>query len=412
MRKFNRHWVLGFKYPYPVKRGIFKELKESISSRFIVQIIGLRRTGKTVLMLQLINSLIEDGVDPLKILYFTFDEEITKLDDLLNEFDKITDLRKNKVYVFLDEIQKLPNFESQIKIYYDIYPNIKFFISGSTSLFLKKKSRESLVGRVKSFFVGPLTFKEYLIFLRKDYILDNPTAFFPDIRKEFEKYIFSQFIEAIFINSVEEKKEYYKSILKKITFEDIPLIFPVDYPELLHRIVKIVGSRPGILVDYKSLANDLNISNKTLSSYIQYLTESFLVRKVYNFSPNLLTSEKKLKKFYLASPSLSWAVGDTLDMGSLVENTVLSVKNFKYFWRDAYKHEVDFVDVKEEEKKIIPVEVKYKDNIKPADLKGLKSFAKKFGISKGVILAKMREVEIIHLDGLEIVVKPVFFELK
>ena len=145
MRKFNRHWELGFKYPYPVKRSIFKELKKSISSRFIVQIIGLRRTGKTVLMLQLINSLIEDGVDPLKILYFTFDEEITKLDDLLNEFDKITDFRKNKVYVFLDEIQKLPNFESQIKIYYDLYPNIKFFISGSMSLFLKKKSRESLV---------------------------------------------------------------------------------------------------------------------------------------------------------------------------------------------------------------------------------------------------------------------------
>jgi len=409
LRKFNRHWEPGFRYPYPVKRAVFEDLWNTINSRFIVQIVGLRRTGKTVLMFQLINSLVENGVDPLRILYFTFDEEITSLDNLLNEFDKISDFKTSRVYVFLDEIQKLPYFENQLKIYYDLYPNIKFFISGSTSLFLKKRSRESLAGRIKSFFVGPLTFREYLIFSRKDYLLQNPRAFLSDIRREFEKYIFSQFIETIFIKSEEDKREYYKSILKKITFEDIPLIFPVDYPDLLYRLVRIIGSRPGILMDYKSLASDLGISNKTLSSYIQYLSEAFLVKKIYNFSPNLLTTEKKLKKFYLASPSLSWAVGDTVDMGPLVENVVLSIKNFNYFWRDAYRHEVDFVDVTDD--KVMPVEVKYRENLNPMDFRGLKAFARRYHVTEGEILAKVKEEKKIILDELNIAVKPVFFEL-
>jgi len=407
LKKFNRHWDPGFKYPYPKKRTVFHDLVKSLDTRFIVQIVGLRRTGKTVLMFQLINHLIDRSVNPLKILYFTFDEEKAEIDEIIKEFEKVGGFdTQEKVYIFLDEIQKLPDFEGQIKIYYDLYPNIKFFISGSTSLFIRKKTRESLAGRVKSFFIGPLSFKEYLFFIDRAYLLDNFRLYFSDIEKEFEKYLFSQFIEAIELTNLDDKKEYYRSIIEMIVYKDIPTLFPIEYPELLYRIVKIVGAKPGILVDYKALSNDLGVSNKTLSLYFSYLVDSFLMRKIYNFSPNLLTSEKKLKKFYLSSPSLSWAVSDNFNISLLVENVVLSVSDYKYFWQDPYKHEVDFVSVNDGV--FTPIEVKYKSKINLRDIKGLRAFSRRFKINNGILLAKVSESEILKTNDLKIAVEPVY----
>jgi len=396
LRKYNRHWERGFSYPYPKKRFLFAELVKNLDTRFIVQIVGLRRTGKTVLMFQLINY--------LKILYFTFDEEIINISELLDEFRLVSNFGEEKIYVFLDEIRKLKGFETQIKVIYDLYPNIKFFISGSASLFIRKYSRESLAGRVISFYLPPLNFKEYLYFVEKDYILENLKAYYTDIRNEFEKFMRSQLIETINLDP-DLRKEYYKSIVKKITYEDIPSLFPVDYPDLLYKIVKIICDRPGMLVDYTGLANDLGVSNKTISTYLNYLTDSFLLRKIYNFSGNLLTSEKKLKKFYPISPSFSWALGENISHGSLVENTVLSVNNFKYFWRDAYKREVDFVYV---DGKPLPIEVKYKEQIDKRDLKGIIAFSKKFKVKSAKVLAITTESVEVESNDLKIDIEPLY----
>ena len=139
--KYNPHWQGSFTYPYPRTRQVFEQLKRALSRRQIVEIVGLRRTGKTVLLFQIINYLLSKQINSFSIWYFTFDEEKASLDDLFQSFSTQTqiDFKKEKVYVFLDEIQKLPDFQNQLKVYYDIYPNLKFFISGSTSLFLRKR---------------------------------------------------------------------------------------------------------------------------------------------------------------------------------------------------------------------------------------------------------------------------------
>jgi len=84
--KYNRHWEKGFRYPFAKKRNIFFSLIETINKRQIVEIVGLRRTGKTTLLFQLINYLLESGIEPFSILYFTFDEERIKIEDLIKIF--------------------------------------------------------------------------------------------------------------------------------------------------------------------------------------------------------------------------------------------------------------------------------------------------------------------------------------
>lgn len=138
----NRHWEKGYKYPFEKKRLAYEVLKKQLDKKQIVELSGLRRTGKTTLFFQLINQLLDNGKEPFNLWYFTFDEDHTTLDDLLAEFQKQTgkDLKTERLFIFLDEVQKLRNFQNQVKIYYDLYPNLKFFLSGSTSLFIKKKT--------------------------------------------------------------------------------------------------------------------------------------------------------------------------------------------------------------------------------------------------------------------------------
>lgn len=397
--KYNRHWEKGYFYPYPKTRNLFKNIIGSINNRFIIELVGLRRVGKSTLLFQIINHLIkEKRVDPLRILYFTFDEKQISIDDLLNLYLIQTeiDYKKEKIFVFLDEVQKLKNFQNQIKIYYDLYPNIKFFISGSTSLFIRKKTQESLAGRIFSYLLKPLSFSEYLNFKDKDGILKKPFLYKNDLKNEFDIFLTSQFIESIYLK-VHERKEYFQSIIKKIIFEDLPNLFSFGNPQILFSIVKYLASYPGAIVNLINLSSDLKISNKTLSLYFSYLEDAFLIKKFYNFSKNLISSEKRLKKYYLASPSFSFSLADFVKSGSLFENYFASQTKAFYFWRDVYKREVDFIEV-DEEKNIIPVEVKYKREIDSLDIKNLLSFMKKYQVKEGVIYYLGQKDKIIKND--------------
>ena len=154
------------------KRNAFDDLWADITNlRQIISISGLRRVGKSTLIKQIINSLLENKTDPYKILYFSFDqptilEEKDTLEKIITLYlkeilNKDIYKIKQKVYIFLDEIQLIPFWQDIVKRYYDISPNLKFIVSGSASLLISSKSKESLAGRIFEKKLSPLTFSEY-----------------------------------------------------------------------------------------------------------------------------------------------------------------------------------------------------------------------------------------------------------
>ncbi len=406
--KFNQHWGSHFKYNFPYKRKILKTLEDHIDNRQIIELTGLRRLGKTTLLFQLINILLERDVNKYRIWYFTFDEQKYDFDELINAFGTQTkmDIKKDKIFIFLDEIQKLKDFQSQLKIYYDLYPNIKFFISGSTSLFIKKQTQESLAGRLFSFLLKPLDFEEYLLFRDKTIYLEMQEMYESELNFEYRNYLLRQFVETVNVSDDYFVKEYVKGIIKKIIYEDIPTTFSVENPEILYAIVNVISERPGLYLNFENLANDLKISAKTVSKYLSILEQAFLLKILYNYSANQLTSEKKMKRAYLSSASFCTALHDFEQIGLLVENAILSIKPYNFFWRDAYKHEVDFIDINN--KTVLPIEIKYKNRIRKDDYNNLYLFSKKFKLKKAIILTHSVNEYSVDFKGVEISVKSVY----
>jgi hypothetical protein len=392
LAKYNLHWREGFTYGFEKRRDLYQRLIDHLDVPQVLGIVGLRRTGKTVLLKQVMDRLIEEGVDRWRIVYFSFDEERPVVDDLMEEYQSRVGrdlLEAGRVYVFLDEVQKLENWQNQVKFYYDTYPEVKFFVSGSSSLFLKKKAEESLAGRIFLFHLPVLSFREYLRFKGMEEMAQNPGLFRERLKAEVLTYMRRQLPELVgagddFIGM------YVDSIISKVVYEDIPKVFPVEYGDVLKGLLRVAASNPGLLTDYETLAGELGVSRKTLANYVAYLEKAFLLQKCYNFSRNLLTSEKRLKRLYLTSTTFLFSLAEPLEMGKAVENLVVNAAQAKFFWRDV-RHEVDAVLV--EGKRIIPVESKYRNNISRKDIKGLLKFMERFSLSEGYVITETLERE-------------------
>ncbi len=389
----NFHWRKGYFYGYERKREIYPELWKSLKSIHITVITGTRRVGKTTIMKQMIDELIKEGDDRYSILYFSFDEEQPPIRELMREYEARLGVdileSKQRHYVFLDEIQKLDGWQEQIKYFYDSYDNLKFTVSGSASLFIRQGIRESLAGRVKEFHMGPLSFREYLVFTDKDYMLEKTGMFEKNLEAEFDRYLKRQYIEVL--NEDDDGvRDYVRSIIEKVVFIDIPLIFSIENPHLLMKIVDIVASEPGMLMDYSSIAgaigNGESISRVRVSRYVHHLQDAYLLKLGYNYSESGMVSERKMKKAYLANTSLSMIARKEPDMGKMAEQCFFTVDTVRFFWRTPRKDEVDII--METDDGPIPVEVKYQGSIGKGDFKGLMQFMRKYGVKRGILISK------------------------
>ncbi|HJH28317.1 MAG TPA: ATP-binding protein [Methanosarcinaceae archaeon] len=410
MIQFNDWWKTGHvrnEHRKEKRRTLFTEIEKYLPDRQIIGITGLRRTGKTTLMYQLIDHLINSGVDPKNILYFSFDESIAAqpdvMEQLLENYKKL--ILKNdaeRSYIFIDEVQYVAKWEAVVKRYYDLYPEMKFFVSGSASLQIKK-AKESLVGRLYEFVLNPLNFRDFL--LMKDMQL-------PEVVTDFDFKLFEQRYSDLFIQkdeiesllheymmkggfpeileeeSIEKIHRYLRTNTDKIIFQDITNLFDIREPALLMEILKIIASQCANVIDYQSFAGSLNVSRQTVSNYILYLQESFLLRKMSNYTGSHLSSARKAKKFYLQDHALVNGLLGFTDMvfpadyaGRIIENICVNHLASEHFWRKNYE-----VDIILNDGEVVPVEIKYRND--PTDIKGLEKFMSKFEIETGVVITK------------------------
>ncbi|MCX9010588.1 MAG: ATP-binding protein [Candidatus Methanoperedens sp.] len=368
----------------------------------IIALTGLRRVGKTTLMHKMVLDFIKSGFDARNIIYFSFDEfRETELREVMRGYEALMekDLKQGRYLLLLDEIQKLTNWEDQVKRIYDTY-RIKIIISGSESMFIKKKSKETLSGRIFEFKVETLSFKEFLSFKGVEY---KPAGLYEkELARLFEEYMLCQgFPELVGIKDKSIIKKYIKEgIVEKVIYRDLPQLFKIKDIAVLESLLGIIMEEPGQLIEISDLAKELKLSRQTLSNYLVYLEEAFLIRKIYNYSKSKRKTERKLKKYYPAILSDLIFKEDDISRSKVFEWLIVSRLNTGFFWRDPYKNEVDVVIV---DKKSTPVEIKYGK----IDTTGLIAFMKKFKVTEGYIISHERE-EQLKIDDFTINIVPAF----
>ncbi len=401
---FNPWWKGGFKLEFK-DRDVYRQVQKFLNLPQIIAFTGLRRVGKTTLMLKIAEDYMAKGFDPKRIVYFSFDEfREAEIRDVLAEYEKLTgmDMGDGKYLVLLDEVQKMGAWDDRVKAAYDVYgKKAKIIISGSETLFVRKKSKETLAGRMFEFKVEPLSFREFLAFNGVEF---KPAGIYEkELSRLFEEFIISLgFPELIGISDRDVIRKYAKeSIVEKVVYRDIPRLFGVRDISVVESLLNIFMEEPGQVVEISSLASDLKVSRQALSNYLALLEDCFLLRRLYNYSNNKRKTEKKLKKYYatIISPALLFK-DDDFSRSKVLEWLMVNQLKAEFFWRDPCKNEVDIVL---SGKKPIPIEVKYGK----IDFGGMTAFMKKFDVESGYVISSNKEMKK-KIDGKSIQVIPAF----
>ena len=373
-------------------RPQYSQLLESVSIKEITIITGVRRSGKSTLMYQIIDNLLKEGTDPKQILFVNLEDKKLIEDSLQDIYESY---RQNinpdkKAFVFLDEIHRKKGWETWIRKKYDLKTNNKFVISGSCSYLLKKEYSTLLTGRNLTFEVMPLSFEEFLLFnniainknnIQKGVLLEKTKM---QVLKKLDEYLaLGGFPEIVF------KQKNFKTKLLEQYFDDILYKDIIDRYNLNSQKTKDLAlyliTNFTSLISLRNLRNSLKISYDTTKDYLAYYKEAFIFFTVDHFSYSFKEQKTLASKIYCIDNGLRNAVSFKFskDEGRLAENCVfIQLKRQDkqpYYWKN--KNEVDFV-IKNADNSLEAINVSYTDEINERETKGLHEFKKEFRKTK------------------------------
>lgn len=314
-------------------------------------LMGPRRVGKSVMMFHTIQRLIEDGVNPQKIIYLSIDTPIymnISLEELFSDAREALhkDDDTNGFYVIYDEIQYLKNWEIHLKSLIDSYRDVRFVASGSAAATLKMKSVESGAGRFTNFMLPPLTFNEYINLLGHDNLIVPITIKWKgrdlnifstiDIDKlnnHFINYInYGGYPELVLIKQMQDNPSIYikSDIVDKVLLRDLPSLYGIQDIQELNRLFVHIVYRCGCEFSWDTLSKGANIKKETLKKYLEYLEAAFLIKVVNKIDSSAKRFQRITSfKIYLTNPSLRCALFSPLlesdeAMGNMVETAIFA----------------------------------------------------------------------------------------
>ncbi len=337
------------------RKEYLEKLIEWKDDDVIKVVTGIRRCGKSTLLMQYQDYLKSIGIEENQIIAVNFEElEYEELCDYKKLYAYIKDrLVADKItYIFLDEIQKVPSFEKVVDSLY-VKPNIDIYITGSNAYMLSGDLATLLTGRYVEISMLPLSFSEYMQLSDKD----KESAFADYIKygglplvatMDRTDYKVDTYLEGIYntviVKDIEDRQKRQESNSDKRKINDIPL---------LKTITKYLSSVIGSPVSLRGITNYLvssgrKISANTVSNYVDALIESFIFYPAERFDIVGKQLLKANKKYYMVDLGIRNHIlpRKYYDLGFSVENIVFfellrrgcKVKIGKY-----QENEVDFV---------------------------------------------------------------------
>lgn len=347
------------------RRLVVDEIERYLPTNDIIILHGARQVGKTSILMYLQKQL-EAGSE--KTLYF--DLEDGRMLGLLNRgvddfvaylrergfFQEALEHDGKKLFVLIDEIQYLDNPSSFLKLLADHHRYLKIIISGSSSFAMKSKFKDSLVGRTVNFEIFPLSFAEFLVFKEIPFV-PAPT-YTPEKNEELKKLFYEYLLyggypKIVLTPQLAMKERYLQQIVDTYIRKDIRDLASIKNVEKFNRLLEILASQSGNLLNILELANTCSLARETVENYLFLLEQTYVIRLVHPFSRNIRTELTKTPKVYFYDTGLMQIIWlkklQQVVMGAVFETGIYSelVKHYGpeqvNYWRTQDKKEIDFV---------------------------------------------------------------------
>jgi len=402
------------------ERELLPELVKWLDRREILAIKGPRQSGKTTL-LEMLSTVLEQRVRAENIIFLTFEDLEVREKFVTAPKEFITSfITEGRYYFLLDEFHYVRDGGQKLKLLYDTLKNVKFVITGSSSLELRAETAAYLTGRMFSFDLLPFNFYEFLnardkrfariykerntlvrnLLYGQDFVM-NGDIFVDDLLKFLDEFInYGGYPEVIKSEGEVERRIVLKNIVNTYIDKDIVNLIKISDALKFKRVLTLLASISGNILSYKEICLNSSTYYKDVVRILDILQQTYVIDLIRPYHRNQVTELRKNPKVYFVDSGLRnylinnfSALDIRVDKGALAENFVLDRlkcivgdKGIIHFWRTTAKAEVDFVI--ELPDNLIPVEVKFKPFVKEKVPKGLISFIRTYSPALAVVVTK------------------------
>ncbi len=338
------------------ERTILKEIRKWVGKKTIIVVTGMRRTGKTTVLRLLYdeipgkNKVFLDMENPLHQKIF----QETDYDNIPANLKAYGINISETAYVFLDEIQAMPELVLAVKYLFDHY-DTKFFLTGSSSYYLKNLFPESLAGRKTVYELYPLSFREFLTFknLEKEY---HETFREKDEHKNIISYektikLFQEYIDyggfpgVVLAETIEEKKALIEDIFRSYHQKDIQSLADFRETTKLQELILLLLQRTGTRLDVTKISSELGITRQTVYNYLSFLQATYFISLVPPYTQNIDREISGTKKIFVCDTGILNRFAQ-VDAGNILENAVynnLKTRGDVHYYQKRTGIEIDFI---------------------------------------------------------------------
>ena len=349
-----------------------KKIRPFYDKDLIKVITGIRRSGKSVILTQIINELKEMNIKEEQIIYINFEFadyiDITNA-KALNSYIENKIVNNNKYYLFFDEIQNVDKWEKVINSFKAKYKeNVSIFITGSNSDLLSGELATHIAGRYVSFKIYPFTFKEVCELKN----INDKDKY--ELEKEFDDFIIWGGMPQRF--SMEDEyqiKTYLLDVYNSIVIKDIVERFKIKDLDLFNKILTFIVTTPSQTFSAESLSNyllkdNIEVSKITIYNYLEYMCRALLINKADRYDVRGKRILNGKYKYYLTDLGLGQVINNERkkQMGAYLENIVyneLISRGYNVEVGTLETGQIDFIATRFEEKKYFQVAFHLNDDI-------------------------------------------------
>lgn len=346
------------------RKEYMEKLKLYKDKNIIKVLTGIRRSGKSTILNEFKKELIDSGVLEKNIISINFEDNSNKelLDNQKLHDYILSKIEKNTMnYVFLDEIQNVPEFEKCINSLF-LRDYIDIYITGSNSYMLSGELATFLTGRYIQIHVLPLSFKEYISFYGEN----------DELRKYNEYVLYGGLPYLINLDNSTEKLDYLDSIYNTVILKDVISRKKINDALVLESICRFLFDNIGSNVSTKKISDTLSSNGRknsvhTIEEYLNGLLESYILYKVNRFDIKGKQLLKTQEKYYLSDLGLrTYLLGKnhSKDLGHILENVIfleLKRKGYRIYIGKNDANEVDFVVETDDDYMYIQVALSVRD---------------------------------------------------